>query len=47
MRYKHFVDTNHGLERTAMFNVGTSLIGLPWMQVRPVLSFEAPIEGVS
>ena len=41
MRNKYFVDTNHGLGRTAMSNVGISLIDLPWMQVRPVLSFEA------
>ena len=25
-----------------MFNVGISLTDLPWMQIRPVHSFEAP-----
>ena len=28
-------------------NVGTSLIGLPWMQIRAVLAVQAPIEEVS
>jgi hypothetical protein len=30
-----------------MFNVGISLTDLPWMQIRPVHSFGAPIDGVS
>jgi hypothetical protein len=30
-----------------MFNVGISLTDLPWMQIRPVHSGEAPIKGVS
>jgi hypothetical protein len=32
MRNKHFVDTNHDLGRTAMINVGISLIDLPWIR---------------
>ena len=30
-----------------MLKVGISLTDLPWMQISPVQSVEAPIEGVS
>ena len=41
MRNKHFVDTSHGPGRTAMINVGISLIDLQWMRVGRFLTVES------